>query len=86
MILGFFNLEIEMWADFVFQFHLDYRQALYHEHFSSYNKLLTLCKLAQNDKFECFYNRSRSRVKQQICSLICVICKKALKKRICMPI
>ena len=42
----------------------------------------TLSKLRQSNKFTCLYNSGKRRAKQQICTLICVICKGSLNKQI----
>ena len=57
-----------------------------HFKFSLLSTFATLCKLVGNSKFACFYIRSKRCAKKQKCSLICLVCKWASKKHICIRI
>ena len=57
-----------------------------HFKFSLLTTFATLCNIAGNNKFACFYIGSKRCAKKQICSLICLVCKRASKKYICICI
>lgn len=58
------------------------------KHFKStlLSTFATFCKLPGNNKFACFHMGSKCCAKKQIRSIICLICKKASKKTICIRI
>lgn len=58
------------------------------KHFKStlLSTFATFCKLAGNNKFACFHMGSKCCAKKQICPVICLICKQASKKTICIRI
>lgn len=47
--------------------------------------IFMLCKVVRNNKFACFYMGCK-RAKKQICTLICLVCKRASWKDICIRI